>query len=134
MSSLAVPIPMASNKAPDNALSMSEASISTQTSATSLEDDRVLDIGGSKLETGLKQAVEKELLWKGGPHCPAGHPQRMLPWSLHSDDRGAALWSDITYLSRYYQTRDEIKLFQAHGKHVARHVHDNSVMLDMGCG
>ncbi|KAH0559374.1 hypothetical protein GP486_004108 [Trichoglossum hirsutum] len=72
--------------------------------------------------------IEEKLIGKDNQQ------QRVLPSALLSDDTGLRLWSQITHLPNYYQTRDEIELLEYHGAEIARHILPGSTIIDLGCG
>ena len=71
--------------------------------------------------------LEKRLLYKDPQ-------QRLLPSMLLSDDEGLKLWSQITHLPNYYQTRDEIELLEENGKKVAEYIVPGCTLVDLGSG
>jgi uncharacterized SAM-dependent methyltransferase len=63
-----------------------------------------------------------------------GPQTRLLPSPLLSDDEGLKLWSQITRMPKYYQTRDEIELLEQNGREVAEHIVPGCTLLDLGSG
>ncbi|PPJ52313.1 hypothetical protein CBER1_09245 [Cercospora berteroae] len=57
-----------------------------------------------------------------------------LPSALISDDRGLELWSEVTHAPEYYQTRDEVDLFLAHGDEIVSQIPENCSLIDLGSG
>ncbi|KAI9774043.1 MAG: hypothetical protein M1839_001928 [Geoglossum umbratile] len=60
--------------------------------------------------------------------------QHLLPSALLSDDTGLQLWSQITCLPDYYQTRDEIQLLEQYGAEIAQHFVPGCTIIDLGSG
>ena len=94
----------------------------------------VKDIGGGNLPTLLNSLLEEQL------NDPQGHQTRHLPALFFSDDIGLSMWSKITHLPRYYQTRDEIELLRAHGDEIVEQLRmgvsdsDGLIVVDLGAG
>lgn len=89
---------------------------------------QVLDIGGGDGEY-IRAMFQQQFL---NPLRDGRTPN--LPSSLISDDRGLKLWSEVTRAPEYYQTRDEIELFVAHGQDIAAKVPDGCSLIDLGSG
>lgn len=67
--------------------------------------------------------------------------KRLLSSPFLSDDLGLKIWSKITHLPDYYQTRDEIELLERCGGEIIRSLGiDNGtegnglIVLDLGAG
>lgn len=88
----------------------------------------VFDIGGRDIDSYYKSLLETMLLkrqrWQ----------QRVLPAALLYNDIGMQIWSRITRLPNYYQTRDEIDLLKHHSAEIAEHVVDGCTLFDLGSG
>lgn len=50
------------------------------------------------------------------------------------DDRGSALFEQITRLPEYYPTRTEQQIMAAHGADIARHIAPDSTVIEWGAG
>lgn len=89
----------------------------------------ILDIGGKcmygdvgdQLATILKQAYD-----------PKNKPT--LPDELLYDDRGLFLWNEIIWSREFYQTHDEIALFDAHADAIVARMQAGVTMIDLGAG
>ncbi len=64
-----------------------------------------------------------------------GHPRTLPPW-LFYDDRGSALFEQITLLPEYYLTRTERSIFAAHADEIIRLVADGDTitLVELGAG
>ena len=82
----------------------------------------------------LKSMLEERLLWTRGVYCPNGVPQRLLPSPLLSDNEGLQIWAAINRLPTYYQTSEEVELFERRGHELAELIVSDSVLIDLGCG
>jgi uncharacterized SAM-dependent methyltransferase len=96
----------------------------------------IFDIGGSRLPYAFKSLLEEKLFAQKGYQLVKadGTKQRLLPSVLLSCDRGLALWRLINRLPDYYQTCDEIELFEKFGVQIARYVPDGATLIDLGAG
>ncbi|KAH8176838.1 histidine-specific methyltransferase, SAM-dependent domain-containing protein [Sarocladium implicatum] len=89
----------------------------------------ILDIGGKgmygdvgeQLAVVLKQAYDQ----KNKP---------TLPDELLYDDRGLFLWNEIIWSKEFYQTHDEIALFDAHADDIVSRIQPGVTMIDLGAG
>lgn len=88
----------------------------------------VFDIGGRNLDSYYKSLLDTTLLkrqkWQ----------QRVLPRAVLYNDIGLQIWSRITLLPDYYQTRDEIDLLEHHSAEIAEHVVEGCTLFDLGSG
>lgn len=93
----------------------------------------VKDIGGSKLPMLLNQLLKEQLT------DPEGET-RHLPALFFSDDTGLGMWSKITHLPMYYQTRDEIELLNTWGEDIVERLVSSAMeknglnVVDLGAG
>lgn len=96
----------------------------------------IVDIGGSRLNETLKLSLQEKLFGLHGHQLRKvdGSRQHLLPSPLLSDDNGLTLWREINRLPDYYQTCDEVELFETSGKEIAEHILDGVSILDLGCG
>lgn len=65
---------------------------------------------------------------------PADGKPRVLPDELLYDDTGLAIWADVIFTKEFYQTADEIVLFEQNSEEIAQEMPLNSVMTDLGAG
>ena len=61
------------------------------------------------------------------------HPKR-LPSKYFYDERGSALFEDITELEEYYPTRTEIGLLRDAAPAIASHISPNAALIEFGSG
>lgn len=63
---------------------------------------------------------------------------RSSPKTLESkwfyDERGSALFEDITRLPEYYPTRTELAILQSHAAELTRFIPANSILVELGSG
>ncbi|KAK1994996.1 hypothetical protein LX36DRAFT_660034 [Colletotrichum falcatum] len=98
-----------------------------QTTATP-KHGSVLDIGGGKISSHILDDLRRVLV------AAAAAPPTM-PDELLYDDKGLAIWADIIFTPQFYQTRDEIVLFQRHSGELARdYIPEDATMIDLGAG
>jgi len=50
------------------------------------------------------------------------------------DVQGLKLFERITYLKEYYLTGEEIKLLEEHAESIARHIADDTIIVELGSG
>jgi uncharacterized SAM-dependent methyltransferase len=97
--------------------------------AISWKNGDVVDIGGGTVLDDAKErlicALKEEL---------ADGAKVTLPDELLYTDKGLFIWNEIIFIPEFYQTHDEIKLFQKHGAEIVRFVRDNVTMIDLGAG
>lgn len=60
--------------------------------------------------------------------------QKNLPCKYFYDDKGAALFEQITELDEYYVTRAELAILTAHSEAIAQLLPDNLSIIEPGCG
>lgn len=96
-------------------------------SNANLKIGEVLPISESTLSETFRQMLKVRLLTDGTQ-------SRLLPSPLLSDDEGLKLWSQITHMPRYYQTRDEIELLQQNSREIVKHIVPGCTLLDLGSG
>ena len=66
------------------------------------------------------------------PYDP-DHPPT-LPDELLYDDIGLPIWNEIIFTPEFYQTHDEIAIFDNNGADVAARVQPGVTMVDLGAG
>ena len=92
--------------------------------------NEILDIGGSAMRGGILGRLKEALLsQKHGDNRPI-----VLPDELLYDDIGLDIWAKIIFTPEFYQTRDEIELFERNSDEIAKHIPIGSVMVDLGAG
>ena len=89
----------------------------------------VVDIDGSKMRGNVKQRLED--IFKSA-YDPESKPT--LPDELLYDDVGLPIWNEIIFTPEFYQTHDEIAIFDQHGAAVAARVPAGITMIDLGAG
>ncbi|KAK2006735.1 hypothetical protein LZ32DRAFT_663385 [Colletotrichum eremochloae] len=99
------------------------------------EHGSVLDIGGGKMSSHILDDLRRVLV-AAGEQTPGGRAAPpTMPDELLYDDKGLAIWADIIFTPQFYQTRDEIMLFQKHSGELARdYIPDGATMIDLGAG
>lgn len=60
--------------------------------------------------------------------------RKVIPARFFYDDRGSALFDDITGLPEYYLTRAEIALLEQHGPDIAAQVGTGRALIEFGAG
>jgi uncharacterized SAM-dependent methyltransferase len=89
-----------------------------------------MDIGGSTIKDALLGELNEKLLWKAGRF----QEDRLMPASVLHDERGLIMWSTITSMSRYYQTKDEIELLHRNNQDLIKSLVGIETLIDLGCG
>ncbi|GKT46567.1 ergothioneine biosynthesis protein 1 [Colletotrichum spaethianum] len=93
----------------------------------------VLDIGGGQMSSTILNDLRRVFVTAERPNARGGLPT--MPDELLYDDKGLAIWADIIFTPQFYQTRDEIALFERHSGEMARHyIPDDGTMIDLGAG
>lgn len=59
---------------------------------------------------------------------------KYIPTKYHYDERGSALFEDITQLDEYYPTRTEIGLLKTYGDEIAQRAGDGCAVVEFGSG
>lgn len=91
--------------------------------------NNILDIGGSILSDDIAQRLKRALT---GIYKPGEKPT--LPDELLYDGLGLFIWNEIIMIPEFYQTHDEIALFDNNGADIVSHIPDNVTMIDLGAG
>jgi dimethylhistidine N-methyltransferase len=60
--------------------------------------------------------------------------QKTLPCKYFYDDKGAALFEQITTLQEYYVTRTELSILEAYSQAIAQMLPENLSIIEPGCG
>ncbi|MEJ2911912.1 L-histidine N(alpha)-methyltransferase [Pseudoalteromonas sp. C12FD-1] len=60
--------------------------------------------------------------------------QKSLPCKYFYDDKGAALFEQITSLQEYYVTRTELSILEDYSKAIASRLPENLSIIEPGCG
>lgn len=89
----------------------------------------VVDIGGSQMQCNIGDRLLGILR---DPYSE--HSKPTLPDELLYDDAGLPIWNEIIFTPEFYQTHDEIALFDLHGVDIARRVKSGVTMIDLGAG
>ncbi|KAF5550826.1 hypothetical protein FPHYL_9271 [Fusarium phyllophilum] len=89
----------------------------------------VVDIGGSNMYDGVGKRLQEALT---APYSPSSKPT--LPDELLYDDVGLPIWNKIIFTPEFYQTHDEIALFDEHGVDVAARCPAGVTIIDLGAG
>jgi dimethylhistidine N-methyltransferase len=59
---------------------------------------------------------------------------KYIPTKYHYDERGSALFEEITQLDEYYPTRTEIGLLKTYGDEIAQRASDGCAVVEFGSG
>ena len=89
----------------------------------------VVDIGGSHMSCNIGERLMRILRAK---YTPDSKPA--LPDELLYDDIGLPIWNEIIMTPEFYQTHDEIALFDQHGSDIASRVAPGVTVIDLGAG
>jgi EasF-like predicted methyltransferase len=85
----------------------------------------VVDIGGSNMYDDVAKRLEETLV---APYSSTSKPT--LPDELLYDDVGLPIWNEIIFTPEFYQTHDEIALFDKHGADVAARCQAGVTIVD----
>ncbi|KZL79403.1 duf323 domain-containing protein [Colletotrichum incanum] len=97
------------------------------------EHGSVLDIGGGQMSSNILSDLRRVFDVAERPDTGGGPPT--MPDELLYDDKGLAIWADIIFTPQFYQTRDEIVLFERHSGELARdYIPNDATMIDLGAG
>lgn len=90
---------------------------------------KVADIGGSDMVGDVKQRLEEAF---EKPYDPRHKPT--LPDELLYDDIGLPIWNEIIFTPEFYQTHDEIAIFDNNGTDIAARAESGVTLIDLGAG
>jgi EasF-like predicted methyltransferase len=79
----------------------------------------VASIGGHEMTSNIKQRFVDTMMSSG--ECE--RIVKTLPDEALYDDTGLPIWNDIIFTDEFYQTHDEIAIFEKHGVDVVNEVH-----------
>ncbi|GJC96671.1 DUF323 domain-containing protein [Colletotrichum higginsianum] len=97
------------------------------------EHGGVLDIGGGQMSSNILENLRRVFVVAKNPVVGGELPT--MPDELLYDDKGLAIWADIIFTPQFYQTRDEIALFERNSGEMAEHyIPDNATLIDLGAG
>ncbi|KAI5464723.1 histidine-specific methyltransferase [Mariannaea sp. PMI_226] len=95
------------------------------------DNGAVIDIGGSRMRDYVKDRLVEVLK----EQFVSGSTTPVLPDELLYDDVGLPIWNKIIFNAAFYQTHDEIALFDQHGAEIAARVQQKGVtLIDLGAG
>jgi dimethylhistidine N-methyltransferase len=63
-----------------------------------------------------------------------GRPQKAIPCKYFYDERGSALFDQITETEEYYPTRTELAIMEAHVAAMAAHIGPRAALIEYGSG
>ncbi|KAK2596679.1 hypothetical protein QQS21_006254 [Conoideocrella luteorostrata] len=89
----------------------------------------VVDIGGADMSSDVTERVLSTLQTPYDENC-----KPTLPDELLYDDVGLPIWNEIIFTPEFYQTHDEMGLFDTFGEDIARRVQPGVTMIDIGAG
>lgn len=98
-------------------------------SAASPRHGEVLDIGGSAMHGDVGNRLKRTLK---AVYTPQAKP--ILPDELLYDDVALPIWNDIIFTPEFYQTHDEIALFEEHGADIVARVKPGVTIIDLEAG
>ncbi len=87
----------------------------------------IIDIRSDTSGIELRQEILAGLKAVGGA-------EKTLPTLLLYDVQGLNLFERITYLEEYYLTGEEIKLLEKHAESIAKHIVDDTIIVELGSG
>ncbi|KAK0382784.1 hypothetical protein NLU13_9879 [Sarocladium strictum] len=90
----------------------------------------ICDIGGGSLYDDVREQLAKVL--RQVHDDPTKKPT--LPDEILYHDDGLEIWNKIIWQPEFYQTHDEIALFDAHGMDIVSRVEPGVTMIDLGAG
>ncbi|KAH7319750.1 histidine-specific methyltransferase [Stachybotrys elegans] len=96
---------------------------------THIGHGEVRDIGGRKVFNNVR-----ERLFEALKHKHSSGPVPVLPDELLYDDAGLDIWAQIINTDEFYQTADEIAIFDAYGAEVVKRLSPGVTMIDLGAG
>lgn len=108
----------------------------------------VLDIGGGSMSSTIlkdlqrvftvaaKQAKDKHNnAGVGGGGGGGGSEVPTMPDELLYNDEGLAIWAEVIFTPEFYQTRDEMVLFEKNSEEMATvYIPNDATMIDLGAG
>jgi EasF-like predicted methyltransferase len=89
----------------------------------------VLEIGGSKVFDKVRQRLEGILTREYDEHA-----KEALPDELLYDDIGLKIWAKIINKPAFYQTADEIAIFDQNASEIIEQLEPGVVIIDLGAG
>ncbi len=90
---------------------------------------QVVDIGGSEMRNFVETRLKRCLT---AVHKPGQPPT--LPDELLYDEDGLLIWNDIIEIPEFYQTQDEIEIFERNAVELVQRVQPGVTMIDLGAG
>ncbi|RDA91244.1 hypothetical protein CP533_0662 [Ophiocordyceps camponoti-saundersi (nom. inval.)] len=90
---------------------------------------KVLDIGGSEMNGHLHNRLRRVFR-----ACYSPQDKPTLPDELLYDDVGLPIWNEIIFTPEFYQTHDEMTLFDRHGADVVSRLEPGVTLIDLGAG
>lgn len=90
---------------------------------------QVLDIGGSDMRNFVDNRLKRCLT---AVHKPGQPPT--LPDELLYDEEGLLIWNDIISIPEFYQTQDEIDIFEQNAIEIVERSQPGVTMIDLGAG
>lgn len=91
----------------------------------------VVDIGGSNMSGDVGERLTQALK---ATYSSSSGAKPTLPDELLYDDVGLPIWNEIIFTPEFYQTHDEIALFDANGPEIAARVQSGITIIDLGAG
>lgn len=89
----------------------------------------VEDIGGSTMAGNVTEALREVMKEPTEPPAKTTLPDELL----YSED-GLMIWNKLIFTPEFYQTHDEIVIFDKYGTEIAERVQSGMTLIDLGAG
>lgn len=98
----------------------------------------VLDIGGGSMSSTILEDLHR-VFAVAAKHEDAGVGGSVevptMPDELLYNDEGLAIWAEVIFTPEFYQTRDEMVLFEKNSEEMATvYIPNDATMIDLGAG
>lgn len=84
--------------------------------------------------TAIKQSIITDTEFLNDVISGLTQQQKTLPCKYFYDDKGAALFEQITSLQEYYVTRTELSILEQYSQSIAQMLPENLSIIEPGCG
>jgi uncharacterized SAM-dependent methyltransferase len=89
----------------------------------------VEDIGGSGMAGDVKERLRRVMAEPCTPPAKVTLPDELLYSEL-----GLMIWNDLIFTPDFYQTHDEIAIFQDFGAEITERIRSGVTLIDLGAG
>lgn len=89
----------------------------------------VEDIGGSTMAENVKERLQQVMAEPCTPPAKVTLPDELLYSEL-----GLLIWNDLIFTPEFYQTHDEIAIFNKYGAEIIACVESGVTLIDLGAG